>query len=556
MKKILPGEKKVTSPSITINGFVSSDKQCIANAFNTFFASAASKLMATLRSTCGHNQRDPNTSVRQYPPFNFLEISEEFVLSQLRGLKSGKAVGLDRIPARLLKDSADIVVKPVTFIINTSLRTAKVPCDWKSARVIPLFKKGKADEMDNYRPISILPVLSKVLERAVHIQLYKYLQKNKILSPYQCGFRKCHSTEFAALSFSDNIRRNMDQGQLTGAVFIDLLKAFDTVDHAVLLDKLSNLGIVDKEHGWFTDYLSNRTQVVEFHGVTSTPEAISVGVPQGSILGPLLFILHINDLPEVVSECNILMYADDTVLYCSSSKASVIQDKLIADLAKIDHWLSFNSLFINVTKTEAMLFGTAPRLSAVNSFSITLNNNVIKRVFHFTYLGIVFDDCLSWNEQIKQLISKAGKRVGMLGRLRRSLTRESANVVYCSLIRPILEYCASVWGCCGEGHKQGLEALQNRAARIVARTVRSNPAMDVLKWPTLEERRRKTVFKLVKKCLQGQCPQYFKEYFKRNDTIHARATRQSNLLHPPAVRTEIAKRSFYYYGCTLFNELS
>ena len=296
MKKILPGEMKVTSPNIKVNGVVSSDKQCIANAFNKFFASAASKLMATVRSTCGHNLRDHYTSIRQYPPFNFLEISEECVLSQLRNLKSGKAVGLDGIQARLLKDSADIVVKPVTFIINTSLRTSKVPCDWKSARVIPLFKKGKADEMDNYRPISILPVLSKVLERPVHIQLYKYLQQYKILSPYQCGFRKCHSTEFAALSFSDNIRRNMDQGQLTGAVFIDLRKAFDTVDHAVLLDKLSNLGIVDKEHGWFTDYLSNRTQVVEFQGVTSTPEAISVGVPQGSILGPLLFILHINDL--------------------------------------------------------------------------------------------------------------------------------------------------------------------------------------------------------------------------------------------------------------------
>ena len=144
----------------------------------------------------------------------------------------------------------------------------------------------------------------------------------------------------------------------------------------------------------------------------------------------------------------------------------------------------------------------------------------------------------------------------MLGRLRRSVIRESANIVYCSLIRTILEYCVSVRGYCGEGHKHGLEALKNRAARIVARTVRSNPAMDVLKWPTLEERRRKTVFKLVKKCLQGQCPQYFKEYFKRNNTIYARATRRSNLLHPPAVRTEIAKLSFCYYGCTLFNELS
>ena len=199
------------------------------------------------------------------------------------------------------------------------------------------------------------------------------------------------------------------------------------------------------------------------------------------------------------------MYVDGTVLYCSSSQASVIQDKLNAELSKIDHSLSFNSLIVKVTKTEAMLFGTAPRLSAVNSFSITLNNNVIKRVFHFTYLGIDFDDRLSWNEQRKYLISKAGKRVGMLG----SLTRESANVVYCSLIRPILEYCVSVWGCCGEGRKQDLEALQNQAARIVARTVRSKQAMDVLKWPTLEEHRCKSVFKVFKKCLQGQCSQYF-----------------------------------------------
>ena len=140
---------------------------------------------------------------------------------------------------------------------------------------------------------------------------------------------------------------------------------------------------LDKEHGWFTDYLSNRTQVVEFQGVTSTLEAISTGVPQVSILGPLLFILHIDDLPKVVSECNILMCADDTVLYCSSSQASVIQDKLNAKLSKIGHRLSFNSLFVNVTKTEAMLFGTAPRLSFLNSFSITLNNNVTNKAPNF-----------------------------------------------------------------------------------------------------------------------------------------------------------------------------
>ena len=179
---------------------------------------------------------------------------------------------------------------------------------------------------------------------------------------------------------------------------------------------------------------------------------------------------------------------------------------------------------------------------------ITLNNSVIKRIFQLTYLGIVFDDRLNRNEHIKRLISKADKRVGMLGRLRKSLTRESANVVYCSLIRPILEYCVGVWGCCGQGHKKGLEALQNQAARIVARTVHSNLAMDLLKWPTLEERRCKSVFKLVKKYLQGQCPQYLTQYFKIiTQSIYMCATRQSNLLHPPAVRTEITKKLSLYY---------
>ena len=202
-----------------------------------------------------------------------------------------------------------------------------------------------------------------------------------------------------------------------------------------------------------------------------------------------------------------------------------------------------------------MLFGTAPRLSGVDSFSIFINSKAPKRVYQYTYLGIVFDDRLSWNNHIKHLISKAGKQLGMLGRLRSSLTTESANVIYTSLIRPILEYCVSVWGCCGEGNKQNLEALQNRAARIVARTERSDPAIEILIWPTLEERRCEIVFKQVKKCLQGCCPIYFKEYFKFNHQIHARATRQSKLLHMPAVRTEIAKGAFYYHDCTIYNNI-
>ena len=343
-------------------------------------------------------------SSRQYPAFKFKEVTETFIKSQLRGLKAGKAVGLDNIPARLLIDSVEIIAKPLSVIFNASLQSGQVPAEFKAARVVPLFKKGKAEDMDNYRPISILPILSKVLERVVHQQVYHYLQSNKILNPFQCGFRKCHSAEFAALSFADTIRRNIDQGQLTRAVFIDLRKAFDTVNHELLLHKLSNLGVIDDELAWFENYLQDRTQVVDYQGVSSDPEGVSVGVPQGSILGPLLFILHVNDLPEAVIRCNLLMYADDTVLFYSASQASIIEEKLNEELSVIERWLYKNSLFLNVSKTEAMLFGTSPRLSKVNSFVITGNGSPIKRVSQFKYLGVVFDERLSWNDHVKYIV--------------------------------------------------------------------------------------------------------------------------------------------------------
>ena len=180
--------------------------------------------------------------------------------------------------------------------------------------MIPVFffKKGKSEDLDNYRPISVLPIISKILERAVQEQLYVYLTTHQLLNPYQCGFRRFHSTETAAISLTDTIRRNIDQKLLTGAVFVDLRKAFDTIDHHLLLAKLNSYGIGRNELNWFNDYLTNRSQTVSFQNVLSPPSIISSGVPQGSILGPLLFNLFINYLPSVASNCGVLMYADDT----------------------------------------------------------------------------------------------------------------------------------------------------------------------------------------------------------------------------------------------------
>ena len=309
--------------------------------------------------------------------------------------------------------TADIVVTPLTIIINASLRQGRVPDDWKSARVILLFKKGKTENLDNYRPISILLTVSKLLERAVHKQVGDYLREHNILSPYQCGFRKHHSTEFSALSLADTIRRNIEQGQLTGAVFIDFQKAFDRIDHHLLLNKLPALGIENQEYAWFESYLHQRT--VSYQGVFSEPEFIATGVRQGSILGPMLFVMYVNDLANVVCNCSILMYADDTVLFFANPDISVIQEKLNDDLSLMGTWLRDNCLFLNTSKTESMVFGTHARLARVCEFNITINGCPIKRVTKFRYLGILFDECITWKTHVQSILSKAGKRVGMLG---------------------------------------------------------------------------------------------------------------------------------------------
>ena len=264
--------------------------------------------------------------------------------------------------------------------------------------------------MDNYRPISVLPVASKLLERAVHRQLYQFLSKHQILSPFQCGFRKNHSTESAAISFTDSIRREIDQGLLTGAVFIDLRKAFDTVDHDIIVSKLKAAGISGTELHWFKDYLSNRTQQVSVENELSGARPITSGVPQGSILGPLLFVMLINDLPSRLNTCSTLMYADDTVLFYSSKDVNEIERALCRDLQLLESWLRDNSLFLNKSKTECVLFGTASRLSTVTKFSIYVSGSLIERVSEFKYLGVVLDESLSWTAHVKYILGKAGKR--------------------------------------------------------------------------------------------------------------------------------------------------
>ena len=274
IKKLFP--TKLTSeqgPAFQIKGTKTTDNKSIAESFCDYFTNVAIKLKKKsflLRDLVWSN---PNgmTLPQVKEKFLFRIVKEEEILTELKNLKRKKATGLDNLPPRLLKDAAGVIAKPLTFIINLSLETGVVPTDWKMDKVIPIFKSGSMAEIDNYRPISILPTLSKILEKMVHNQLMKHLEFNGFLSEHQFGFCPNRSTELGVTLFTDLIRKEADGGKATGAIFIDLSKAFDTISHSVLLEKLSRYGIQDNELNWFTDYLFLRSQIVQFKGVLSEP---------------------------------------------------------------------------------------------------------------------------------------------------------------------------------------------------------------------------------------------------------------------------------------------
>uniref|UniRef100_A0A8C5MCA3 Reverse transcriptase domain-containing protein n=1 Tax=Leptobrachium leishanense TaxID=445787 RepID=A0A8C5MCA3_9ANUR len=294
--------------------------------------------------------------------FSFRPVPVSVVTKLLRKQKMKYQSGPDQIPAMLLKISASAIANPVATLINESLATGYIPKLWKTARVVPIHKSGDSTLVSNYRPISLLPVMSKILEKCVYTQLRDYYQYWNCLIPDQSGFRPNHSTTTALLKVCNDIQAGMEQGNLTGAIFLDFAKAFDTVDHGILLEKLKNSGMGDRTLTWFQSYVSDRSQYVSISGSSSLPLPVTCGVPQGSILGPLLFTIFINDLPNVCKASTVHMYADDTVIYTSKPTLRQLEAVLQEQFIEVEKWIKHNKLFLNNDKTVTMLFGTKPKL--------------------------------------------------------------------------------------------------------------------------------------------------------------------------------------------------
>ena len=344
------------------------------------------------------------------------------------------------------------------------------------------------------------------MECAIQVQFLAFVTEHDLWSDYQSSFRKKHSTETAVVYLTYYILEHMDRQMITGAVVIDLKKAFDLVDHERLLFKLEHYGVRGRSLGWFRNYLTTRTQRVQFGNDMTSARAIRFGVHQGSILGPLRFVLYVNDPPQCLENCSINMYADDTVFYftnlCTSEIARVVQD----DLNGVVQSMESSRLILNQSKTKSMLFGSWQNLAKSPNFCIQLYGKTSERVAKFSYLGVVLNENLSWKYHVEYVSSKVSSRLGLLSRIRSCLTLEAS----CS-------------------HYLNIRELHR-----------------VLNWLNLASRRKMHRCILVFKCLNNLIPKYLTQYFTKNADLHDHATRRRNDLHPPKPKRNMGKRNFKY----------
>ena len=404
---------------------IDDDKELVTN-FNNFFVNvgpntenAIPKVPIILPSKFLKNRNQIN--------FVIAHISNEEILDIINSLEN-KATGPFSIPVKLLSLIPDLIIIPLAYIIIImSLLTGVYPDLLKLVKVIPIHKGGSTQDVNNYRSISLLSIFDKIIEKLMHNRLYTFLEHHNILFHNQFGFRKNNSTVHTLVQITQMIKVSIDSGKYGCGIFIDLKKAFDTVNHEILLTKLEHYGIRGNMLHWFKSYLSNRKQYVSINGKSSLPLDISCGVPQGSVLGPLLFLLYINDLPNTSNVLNFYLFADDTNLYYESNSLQELEKTINKELNKLYLWLNINRLSLNIDKTNYLIFHPYNK-PMKKHMTIKINKKAINEKVYIKYLGVLIDSTLNWKHQISNISKKISRAIGIMYKLRPFFTYLSLGI--------------------------------------------------------------------------------------------------------------------------------
>ena len=545
---ILYNVKKNSLPSVfSHKGKVLKESNIIANEFNQYFTDIGPSLTNQINTNHNfkeylHSPADSRLILQSIDEHKFMKIIEH--------LKNKTSTGTDGISNKLITTAKNELIKPLTIIINQMLHTGIFPEPLKISKVVPLYKANDQMLLSNYRPIAWLPSLSKIFEYVLLEQLTNHFVENNLLSPHQYGFRAKHSTELAALNIVDNLTYKLDSGLIPINIYLDLSKAFDTLLHDILLDKMSYYGVNGVAYDLLRSYLTQRQQIVEFDGFLSKSLEIKTGVPQGSVLGPFLFSIYINDLPVSTNLFKMIMYADDTSLFCDINNIQNPEITLNAELLKITDWLAANKLSLNASNTKFMVFHSDKKI--VRYPKLFINDVKIERVDCFNFLGLQLNHNLKWNKHISHVSLKITKITGLLHKLKLKFPTSILKSIYNTLLLPHINYCILTWG----SQIDKLHKLQKRAIRNVTKSdyrAHTEPLCKEHNLLKVHDIYYLAVLKFYSKLVNNNLPHYFSSFTPQFSAGQQNYNLRNPTMQLPRIKHEFPKQSLRYKLITTLN---
>ena len=518
-----------STEKLLINNQCITDQKTITSEFNKYFCSVGEKLASKIRDTGIDNFKQYLNQPTQQSLF-LTNITINEITIEINNLEQNKSPGHDEFTAKFLKISHDIVAPILSDIFNICIKKGEYPDLLKIAKVLPIYKKGSKSSVSNYRPISVLSCINKIFEKLLAKRIYSFLEKQHILYKFQYGFRTGHSTNHALIEISDKIKLAINDNELMCGLFLDLSKAFDTVNHNILISKLNHYGIRGPTLNLLKSYLTNRKQYVKIGKQKSELRNISCGVPQGSVLGPLLFILYINDLHKACTTGDMRIFADDTTVFFKCKNKKDITSIGMQIMTQLNMWFKANRLTLNSEKSNFVVFRSRQNKITNLPGQIHFENTCINRSESAKYLGVILDEHLTWNQQITEVCNKLKRYFKLFYCIRNLINTDQVKIIYYALIYSRIKYGISIFGLTSNERLKRIQVLQNKLLKVLlAKSYRysTNLLHNELKILKVKDIAKLDALTFIHNYFNNKLPSIFDNYFTLVSEIHNRNTRRS-----------------------------